>query len=547
VGQRYRITSNQIGGSSYERDSIEFVVATVDGSDLDTITNIAFLGEATNSPGTYTGVNLEYRASPGDSIGPGLTLVRGRVGALFNILAEAEYNQNTHAQPTGAEWNSDGWGDLSNLQARTYTNLFSALNNAVGEYIVGAELVMHDMINEKYYKFSFSNWGGNNGGSYAYTRTLIEDPNYFVKANYATVNNVDVIEDDSTLQIGITRGNNQGIYNPFTEEGWNSNTSPQGTLWNVDGWDNLTNVETRTYDNFNDAYNSNLGNRVQGSKAVMYVPGIDKYYAIQWIGWQQNAQGGGFSYLRYELDLTQLQRGITFADGTVLVSAEGIGPVKLTAPGERRIEEAHGYKSVSLTSRNTSSIVTTTASQSNSNDTRYVGANVSAPQQAELIAALDGDVDYYFEVSLDESIWYKASYAGWNQTSFTFLLLNGATLTVAGGDTVYYRIITGGDPVVWWSSADLPNGSNSFRGAVIDYHAYTGEATWIGTIHIVDDDGDEHITHTEVSSGDPDSENDDLWIVQNEGTISYRRIDGESKTLKIQWTAKVFYGSELYD
>jgi hypothetical protein len=101
--------------------------------------------------------------------------------------------------------------------------------------------------------------------------------------------------------------------------------------------------------------------------------------------------------------------------------------------------------------------------------------------------------------------------------------------------------------VVWWDKADLPGGSSNFRGAVIDYHAYSGEATWIGTIHIVDDDGEEHISHNEVGSGSTDSENDDLWLVQNEGTISYRRIDGESKTLKVQWSARVFYGSEFYD
>ena len=61
------------------------------------------------------------------------------------------------------------------------------------------------------------------------------------------------------------------------------------------------------------------------------------------------------------------------------------------------------------------------------------------------------------------------------------------------------------------------------------------------------DSGEEHIAHTEVGSGTTDSENDDLWLVQNEGTISYRRIDGEAKTLKVHWTAKVFYGEEFYD
>ena len=124
--------------------------------------------------------------------------------------------------------------------------------------------------------------------------------------------------------------------------------------------------------------------------------------------------------------------------------------------------------------------------------------------------------------------------------------VNG-TVSYDTGDNVYFRYKTGGQPVVWWDKDELPSGSANFRGAVIDYHAYTGEATIIGTIHIVDDDGEENVTHTEVSSGSTDSENDDLWLVQNEGTISYRRIDGESKALKIHWTAKVFYGSELYD
>jgi hypothetical protein len=69
----------------------------------------------------------------------------------------------------------------------------------------------------------------------------------------------------------------------------------------------------------------------------------------------------------------------------------------------------------------------------------------------------------------------------------------------------------------------------------------------IGTIHIVDDDGEEYITHTEVSSGSNSSMNDNLWIVTSEGQIRYARFDGVARTLKIHWTAKVFYGSELYD
>jgi hypothetical protein len=126
--------------------------------------------------------------------------------------------------------------------------------------------------------------------------------------------------------------------------------------------------------------------------------------------------------------------------------------------------------------------------------------------------------------------------------------LNGATLTYSQGDTIYFRYQTGGAPQVWWDVDDLPSGSSNFRGAVIDYHAYIpGAGTIVGTIYTVDDDGDSHLTHTEVSSGSSDLENADLWNQVGEGEIRYRRIDGESSTLKIQWTAKVFYGSEYYN
>ncbi len=546
VGQRYRVQYWEIGGNN-DDSHIEFEVATVSSGGLLTVTDAAFTGAAAaNTPGTYSNLGMQLRASPGDSIGPGLTLVRSYHRALFNIEAETQYDTNNDTSPLGTEWNSEGWGDLTGFNTRTYTTFYEALNRAVGNNIIGAELIMHDTINDQYYKFSFSNWGGNNGGSYAYTRTLIErDPNYFKKENYATANNIDVIEDDSTLQIGITRGNNNGIYNPFTEEGWDENVSPQGTLWNTDGWDDLTDIETRIYTNFYAAYNGGLGNRVPGSKAVMYVPSIGKYYAIQWLSWTQNNQGGGFSYLRYEIDLTKLNEGVKFPDGTVLKTAEGIGRVKLTAPGNRRIEEASGYKSVSVTSRNRTEITGATYTSVNAYELRVkktteINAFISPYYNTGTVAV--------WYISFDNVTFRAATINSDGGDNWMFYYVNANNPTLQVEDAPFYiRRDVGGEPVVWWNEDDLPGGSANFRGAVIDYHAYTGEATIIGTIHIVDDNDEEHITHTEVASGSDDSENDDLWLVQNEGTISYRRIDGESKTLRIQWTAKVFYGSEYYD
>lgn len=546
VGQRYRIWSYSIGGPN-DASSIDFEVATVgENGELLTIQDVAFFGVASNVPGTYTNASIEYLPSVFDEIDTGLTLTRGRVQGLFNIDAEQEYDNNAHTSPLGTEWNSDGWGNLVSLPTRSYTTWRSALNNQVGNNIIGAELVMHDTINDKYYKFEFTEWGGNNGG-FEYTRSLITDPNYFRKEDYGTEIDTIVPDDGEGSGIGITRGNNNSIYNPYREEGYNEEVSPAGTLWNIEGWDDLSNIESRTYEPFYAAFGGNLGNRVPGSNTVMYVPETGKYYAVKWLSWTQSNNGGGFSYVRYEIDLAQIAEGVKFADGTVLKSASGVGRVKSKASGNRRIEEVSGNKTVSLSQFAYTTITDVTSRAGTTTNAIYVSRPGSIYNITDNYSQYVENVEE-MEFSLDNTTWYK-----WNGSGsvpdgeFGYYFQENPTLTYGQGDTVYFRYQSGGRPVIWWDKNDLPGGASDFRGAVIDYHAYTGQATIIGTIHIVDDSGENHITHTEVISGSSDSENDDLWLVQNEGTISYRRIDGESKTLKVHWTAKVFYGSEYYD
>lgn len=551
VGQRYKIGYGQIGGST-DSSSLIFTIDTVDdGGEILTVANTVFVGIPDNTPGSYTGQNADYIPSVFDVIDTGLTLTRDNQRALFNIEAETQYDNNLDNSPLGTSWNSDGWGDLSNVRSRSYTTLYESLNRAVGENIIAAELVMHDTINDKFYKFNFSEWGQNNAGGFAYVRNLINQPNYFSKTDYGNEVDIFVEDDGDGAGIGITRGNNGGIYNPYRDEGWDSDVSPIGTLWNVDGWNDLSNIETRTYLPFNDAYDGALGNRVPGSQTIMYIPETEEYYAIQWINWTQNNAGGGFSYIRKKIDLTKINEGIRFADGTVLKSAADIvGRVKSTASSRRRIEEVYGEKTVYLSQAVTTNLTAITS--------RVVinGSRIFIIASSTTIDDILNSPGTYsitdtntIQFSIDNNNWYT-----WDGTmnypdegEISYGLRGLPSLTYSDGDTIYFRYKTGGAPVVWWDKTYLPNGGGDFRGAVIDYHAFTGDATWIGTIHVVDDDGEEHITHTEVSSGSTDAENDDLWLVQNEGTISYRRIDGESATLKVHWSAKVFYGSEIYD
>lgn len=347
------------------------------------------------------------------------------------------------------------------------------------------------------------------------------------------------------VSVGITRDGNNGIYNPYTEEGWDSDNSPLGIGWNIDGWDDLTDVESRIYINFYAAYGfGGLGNKVPGSRAVMYVPQTEKYYAVEWLSWTQNNQGGGFSYTRKEIDLTKLNEGVRFPDGTILKSAEGIGRVKSTAPGNRRIEEVTGFNQVAVTAITQGATQTAVIRNTSTSWDFYVNATPELNQLYNNQGTFN-----YLEFSFDaEQTWIKVRFGGGTEgVDYQMVFEDNINRPVTADTIVDYRVVTGGGSVVWWSSADLPGGSSNFRGAVIDYHAYTGESTIIGSIHIVDDGGEEHISHQEVQSGSSDGDNDDLWLVTQEGQIRYRRIDGESKTLKIHWTAKVFYGSEFWD
>jgi hypothetical protein len=184
--------------------------------------------------------------------------------------------------------------------------------------MVGAEIVMHDTLNDKYYTFKFNQWSvGDNGGDggFGYVRRLINHTQYFTKTNYG--NELDSID----TGLVITRGNNGGIYNDDAEGSWDSDVSPQGTEWNIDGWNDLSNLLTRTYTNFASAFSYQLGERIIGTEAIMHDTINDKYYAVKFTQWTTNNNGGGFTWQRRLIDTTQLDEGLHFADGTVQTTA----------------------------------------------------------------------------------------------------------------------------------------------------------------------------------------------------------------------------------
>jgi len=128
-----------------------------------------------------------------DNIDVGISLTRDINGqGLYNSAVEESHNRDV--SPANTEWNWSGWNNLDNVKFRQYRSFTEALRKKIGANIVGAELVMHDITNDKYYKIQFTQWNraGVEGadGSFAYTRQLID-----------TTTEVGVVFEDGTNQI----------------------------------------------------------------------------------------------------------------------------------------------------------------------------------------------------------------------------------------------------------------------------------------------------------------------------------------------------------
>ena len=96
--------------------------------------------------------------------------------------------------------------------------------------------------------------------------------------------------------IGITRASAQSIYNPYLEHNYTEVLSPAGTLWNLDGWFDISNVKTRNYSTFYSCLNGNIGNNVIGAELIMWDVINNTYWKIKFNSWTQGGGGGGFSY-----------------------------------------------------------------------------------------------------------------------------------------------------------------------------------------------------------------------------------------------------------
>jgi hypothetical protein len=224
----------------------------------------------------------------GDVIAENLVITRGDGRAIFNIgqALDTRWTQFTTSS-FGATWYDTG---VIAIEWDTEADINTALN----QLKVGDEIFL------------------DNDDGYSMSTTIAE-----VDVQEGTFRTTDV--PPAQITIAIMYMNLTKLYT--IEDNYDDDESPIGTLWNSEGYQDLSNLMSRQWMVFNDLTNGeSLGKRIVGKELVMWDTVNDKYYAITFTRWQNGEAGSqypGFAYTRREIDVNKLTAGLKFNDGTV--------------------------------------------------------------------------------------------------------------------------------------------------------------------------------------------------------------------------------------
>ncbi len=239
-----------------------------------------------------------------DSITTDVGITRDFYGPLFNGYTEEGYESGI--SPEGTLWSFGLTPTTSN--PFTYLPFDQVALDGDRSSLPGQTMSLFVVEDSLFYDIQWVSWtsgGGETGegGGFAYNRTPAsaplyeEDPNavYFRKDNYADSDSVNW--DWVTANVAIWRDSSGPLFNPLTEvEGPIEGVSPEGTLW-ANGPVPSEVTPFNYYQSFDELTSGNRED-LPGEVFSMYVPEDNSYWNIEFVGWTNNQNGGGFAYIR---------------------------------------------------------------------------------------------------------------------------------------------------------------------------------------------------------------------------------------------------------
>lgn len=475
--------------------------------------------EAILYPNTYDGVGVEYYAANNsantDEIAISLTLARDTDGYFYNEAVEA--SANTVDSPAGTLWNIDGWENLKDVHLRKYST-FNSLFEYDPPSIIDKDVVMKDVANDKYYTMKFDLWNDTSAGAgFSYFRRKLDTSYFFSSAT----SNTDVISDQ--IEIDMSSGY---LFNVLSEVTANTSISPLGSLWNIEGWKDLSNLTAREYSPLYEIVDLT---EMLNYEFVMQDTVNEEFYAIKFLSYDTDTDS--FSYYRFEIDQEQKREGLKFADGSVLTSSKD----KILASNQGyRIEQVSGFSKIGLKEASEVSYTVLTDVNGGNSNTIFVDA-VSYPALANELSG--GNTTWNIEIN---SAVYEDVFAFTNfDNKIVFTIPDFEGYTTGDQLIVSYRVSV--VETKWFEVLE-----SNFTGAIIDYQANSRvSGMMIGTIMIAKSNGDNIVTHTETRSSSDEAL--EVWLRNETGpleenTLYMNRTDFANDLVTIQWSAKLFFG-----
>ena len=224
---------------------LDYIGASVNGSNVfNVLTEIAF------GP-TVSFTKPDYGTTQ-DNISAAVHIKRNNSKGIYNSVLESSYDDEDYTSPLDTEWTyyDVPWGDLRNIKDREYFSWAEAVNFYPPDNMIGAEMVMHIISEDRYFKVIFSSWtSGGLGGGFSYERTeiFLSTIAVFLPPFNGVNSSVDTISNGYNITIDKTTAYSVGsvsiMANAYsTEDEWNffigivcvSNKLPAPHLTQVD-------------------------------------------------------------------------------------------------------------------------------------------------------------------------------------------------------------------------------------------------------------------------------------------------------------------------